>query len=50
MALEAVGVRHVALNLKYGSRPACAVMEEVGEHVLPALGGATTRSSHAPHR
>jgi luciferase-type oxidoreductase len=33
--LRAVGVNHVALNLKYGSRPAAAVMEELATYVLP---------------
>ena len=34
-----LGVRHLALNLKPSRRPAEAVMEEMGEHVLPALAG-----------
>jgi len=33
--LEASGVNHVALNLKYGRRPASEVMEELGTEVLP---------------
>ncbi|MFO7248701.1 MAG: LLM class oxidoreductase [Bacillota bacterium] len=33
--LQAIGVNHVALNLKYGQRPAHEVLEEVGEYVLP---------------
>jgi luciferase-type oxidoreductase len=33
--LRKAGVNHVALNLKYGSRPAAEVLEELGEHVLP---------------
>lgn len=33
--LERVGIAHVALNLKYGRRPAGEVREELGEHVLP---------------
>jgi len=33
--LKAAGVNHVALNLKYGARPAAEVMEEIGERVLP---------------
>lgn len=37
--LEEVGVRHVVLNLKYGSRPAATVLDEIGEHVLPQLAG-----------
>ncbi|TCK08680.1 TIGR03571 family LLM class oxidoreductase [Marinobacterium mangrovicola] len=34
---QALGVSHVALNLKPSSRPAQAVIEEMGEYVLPAL-------------
>lgn len=34
-ALEEAGVNHVILNLKYGSRPARDVVEELGEFVLP---------------
>lgn len=32
---ERIGVSHMALNLKYGSRPADEVMEELAEFVLP---------------
>ncbi|WP_369991864.1 LLM class oxidoreductase [Pseudomonas xanthosomatis] len=32
---EKIGVSHMALNLKYGSRPAAEVMEELAEFVLP---------------
>lgn len=35
-----LGVRHLALNLKPSRRPAEAVIDEMGEHVLPALAGA----------
>ncbi len=31
----AMGIRHVALNLKYGRRPAHEVVEELGQEVLP---------------
>lgn len=34
-ALRAAGVNHVALNFKYGARPAAEVLEEIGERVLP---------------
>lgn len=34
-ALQKIGVNHVVLNLKYGSRPAAEVLEEVGQEVLP---------------
>ncbi len=34
-SLEIHGVNHVILNLKYGSRPAEVVLEELGELVLP---------------
>jgi len=33
--LQEAGVNHVAFNLKYGSRPAEAVMSELAEFVLP---------------
>lgn len=33
--LESYGVNHVILNLKYGSRPAEEIIEEVGENVIP---------------
>lgn len=33
--LELYGVNHVILNLKYGSRPANELIEEIGEKVLP---------------
>ncbi|MBN45179.1 MULTISPECIES: TIGR03571 family LLM class oxidoreductase [unclassified Methylophaga] len=33
--LRLAGIAHVALNLKYGSRPALEVIEEITEHVLP---------------
>lgn len=33
--LESYGVNHVILNLKYGSRPADEMIEEIGENVLP---------------
>lgn len=33
--LESYGVNHVILNLKYGSRPAEEMIEEIGENVVP---------------
>jgi len=33
--LQAIGVAHVVLNLKYGSRDAAQVLEELGREVLP---------------
>lgn len=33
--LREVGVNHVTLNLKYSSRPAAEVLEEIGREVLP---------------
>ncbi len=33
--LESYGVNHVILNLKYGSRPAEEMIEEIGERVIP---------------
>ncbi|MCG0238728.1 MAG: LLM class oxidoreductase [Firmicutes bacterium] len=38
--LQEIGVNHVALNLKYGRRPAREVLEEVGQEVLPLFPGA----------
>lgn len=35
--LEEQGVNHVALNLKYGSRPAARVLDDLERHVLPAF-------------
>jgi len=35
--LQHVGVNHVALNLKHGTRPAAEVIEELGEFILPHL-------------
>ncbi len=34
-ALQGIGVNHVVLNLKYGTRPAEEVLNEIGEEVLP---------------
>ena len=34
-ASREVGVNHIALNLKYGTRPAVDVLEEIGQEVLP---------------
>jgi len=34
-ALEAIGVDHVILNLKYGRRPAAEVVEELGSYIVP---------------
>lgn len=36
-ALRVVGVNHVILNVKYGTRPASEVLEEIGTEVLPLL-------------
>jgi len=33
--LQAAGANHVALNLKYGSRPASEVVDEIAQYVLP---------------
>jgi len=33
--LESYGVNHVILNLKYGSRPANELIEEIGEKIIP---------------
>ncbi|MGV7029622.1 LLM class oxidoreductase [Methylobacterium symbioticum] len=37
VALRAIGVHHVILNLKYGARSAGEVLEEIGLEVLPQL-------------
>jgi luciferase-type oxidoreductase len=34
-ALADIGIHHVVLNLKYGSKPADVVLEELGKDVLP---------------
>ncbi|WP_416758155.1 LLM class oxidoreductase [Roseateles sp. So40a] len=39
-ALRVAGVNHVILNLKYGSRTASEVLEEIGTEVLPPLAAA----------
>lgn len=36
-ASRGIGVHHVILNLKYGTRPASEVVEEIGLEVLPVL-------------
>lgn len=36
-SLQQAGIHHVALNLKYGRRPAGDVLEEIGLEVLPTL-------------
>lgn len=36
-SLRLIGVNHVILNLKYGTRPASEVLEEIGAEVLPPL-------------
>ena len=35
--LQKIGVNHVVFNLKYGSRPAGEVLEELGEYILPCF-------------
>lgn len=37
-SLEEMGVDHVILNLKYGTRPAAQVIEELGTHLIPEFG------------
>jgi hypothetical protein len=36
-ALHGVGVHHVILNLKYGTREAGEVLEEIGREILPRV-------------
>jgi luciferase-type oxidoreductase len=51
-ALRVVGVNHVILDLRDGSRPAADVLEEIGIEVLPPLaasrGDAGTGGEHEP--
>lgn len=48
-ALEAAGVAHVVLNLKYGRRPAEDVLEEIGAEVVPHFPiGSTVQSGGFP--
>lgn len=44
-ALRDNGVNHVALNLKFGSRPAADVVQELGEHVVPHFPAHATGAS-----
>jgi luciferase-type oxidoreductase len=46
-ALRGIGVNHVILNLKYGTRPAAEVLEEIGGEVLPALAANETSTAAA---
>lgn len=56
--LEARGVNHVILNLKYGRRPTEEVVEELGEEVVPEFAkirerrvlSSTTPAAHTPVR
>jgi luciferase-type oxidoreductase len=50
LALRGAGVHHVALNLKYGRRPASEVLEEIGQEVLPHLGIAEPVVAQPPPR
>ena len=43
--LAAIGVNHVAFNLKYNQRPVADVLEELGREVLPQLPIVTTASN-----
>lgn len=38
LELHELGMGHVILNLKYGSRPAADVLEDIGRDVIPRLG------------
>jgi hypothetical protein len=33
--LRDIGVNHIGLNLKYATRPAHEIVQELGEHVVP---------------
>ena len=43
--LQTAGLNHVVFNLKYGSRPAADVLEEIGEFILPYFPGSDERRS-----
>jgi luciferase-type oxidoreductase len=45
--LRSAGANHVALNLKYGRRPAAEVLEELVEHVTPQFAPNTTQPERA---
>jgi hypothetical protein len=44
-ALEYAGANHVLLNLKFGSRPAEAVLDELAMHVVPRFPALGTRQT-----
>jgi luciferase-type oxidoreductase len=46
-ALQAIGVNHVILNLKYGTRDAGAVLEEIGKEILPQLAEGNMDAKHS---
>lgn len=46
-ALQAIGVNHVILNLKYGARDAGAVLEEIGKEILPQLTEGAMAARHS---
>ena len=48
LQLRRVGVSHVALNLKYGQRPASDVVDELCRHVVPDLGSTSPAASSPP--
>jgi hypothetical protein len=48
--LEDVGVNHVVLNLKYGSRPAEVVLTDLERHVLEAFPPASDMAAQHAHR
>ncbi len=47
-ALRTAGVHHVILNLKYGSRTAGEVLEEIGQEIVPRLEGVGTAAAASP--
>jgi luciferase-type oxidoreductase len=47
--LRSAGVNHVILNLKYGTRDAAEVLDEIGQEVLPLL-DASQQTATAPKR
>ena len=50
LLLRRAGVNHVALNLKYGQRPAGEVLEELSRHVLPAIASSKAGALHEAHQ
>jgi hypothetical protein len=46
--MRAIGVNHVILNLKYGTRDAGEVLEEIGRKILPQLAASSAAAQPPP--